>query len=206
MHRPLSLCVALLATVALAGCSSDPDPAGPTDVDRAATSAGSGTTATTARELAEGCVAETVLTVVTDDGPVEVPMTTSYADIVGAETQSGTFTFSNTAISVDDARGVLQPAGLGEGEVVVIISVQGDGEVTLGTYPPREDAASKALVNFYAVYDETGRLFGTEPGIELTYAADGEVCGRLIGDGTEPGSVSGAFRAERIDTGTVRVP
>lgn len=203
MHR-LLLAGVLVAGVGLAACSADPEP--PADAtDGTPPPSASGTSSTTAPELAEGCVEETTLTVVTDDGPVEVTAITSYADIVGADTQSGTFTFSNTDVSIDDARNVLQPSDLGEGEVVVVLSVQGAGEVTLGTYPPAEEVESGPVVNFYAVYDHNGRLFGAPPSVELTHAGDGVVCGTLSSDSTEPGTVTGSFMAERIDTGTVRV-
>lgn len=202
MHVRVPLAVALASLAGLAACSADPEPQA--DGGRAPDTS-PGTTATTAPELGEGCVDETVLTVSTDDGPVEVTMTTTYADIVGADTQSGTFTFSNTDISVDDARNVLQPSDLAEDEVVVVLSIQGAGEVTLGTYPPSDDVESGPLVNFYAVYDHDGRLFGAPPSVELTHAADGIVCGTLSSDSTEPGTVTGTFLAQRIDTGTVRV-
>ncbi|MCB1006279.1 MAG: hypothetical protein R2699_13225 [Acidimicrobiales bacterium] len=204
MHGRVFLVVALAACAGVGACSADSEPpAGGADGTQQPSA--SGTSSTTAPELAEGCVEQTTLTVVTDDGPVEVAMVTSYADIVGADTQSGTFTFSNTDISIDDARNVLQPSDLGEDEVVVVLSVQGAGEVTLGTYPPADEVESGPVVNFYAVYDHNGRLFGTPPSVELTHAGDGVVCGTLSGDSTEPGAVTGSFLAERIDTGTVRV-
>lgn len=203
-QRSLTIAALVLLAPALAACSGTDEPGA--NGARSPLDTGAGTSLPHGDEDRDGgCATDTVLTVVTEDGPQEISAVTSYADVVGTDSQSGTFTFSNAQISVDDARSVLQPTDLAEGEVVVILSVQGAGDVTLGTYPPREAATTEAKVTFYAVYDSTGRVFGPEPVVELTYAEDGTVCGILSGEGDEPGTVTGSFVAQRIDTGATKI-